>query len=76
MDIEQFDSSFTGKESAGGIRIAFADPTDKVMMKQDGYLISPGIKVFQDSSLFLTTKFFLLKSGRNRLENNHLASLI
>ncbi len=61
MDIEQFDSSFTGKESAGGIRIAFADPTDKVMMKQDGYLISPGIKVFFfiifDNQIFFAEKW-------------------
>ena len=42
MDIEQFDYSFTGKEYAGGIKIAFTDPRDRAMVNQDGYLISPG----------------------------------
>jgi len=45
LDNELFDFSFTGKESAG-FRIGFSDPRDKAMVKQDGYLISPGKKTF------------------------------
>ena len=41
LDIEQFDYLFTGRESAG-VKVAFTDPRDKAIMKQDGYLISPG----------------------------------
>jgi hypothetical protein len=41
LDIEQFDFLFTGRESAG-LNVAFTDPRDKAIMKQDGYLISPG----------------------------------
>ena len=41
LDVESFDISYSGKESLG-FRIAFTDQTDTAMMKQDGFLISPG----------------------------------
>ena len=41
LDIEMFDYSFTGKQNSG-FRIAFTDPRDKAMIKEDGYLISSG----------------------------------
>ncbi len=41
LDVDSYDFSFTGKESAG-FRLVFSDVRDKPMMRQDGYLISPG----------------------------------
>jgi len=48
LDIEQFDFLFTGRESAG-VKVAFTDPREKAIMKQDGYFISPGKKYFLDA---------------------------
>ena len=42
LDVESFDFSFSGKESLG-FRVEFSDQRDKSMIKQDGYLISPGM---------------------------------
>lgn len=50
LDIEMFDYSFTGKQNSG-FRIAFADPRDKALIKEDGYLISPGKSVYLNIQL-------------------------
>jgi hypothetical protein len=42
LDVESFDFSFSGEESFG-FRVDFSDQRDKSIIKQDGYLISPGI---------------------------------
>ena len=44
LDIEAFDHAYTGKESVG-FRIAFSDIRDKPLIKQEGFLISPGKKI-------------------------------
>ena len=41
LDVDSYDFSYTGKESVG-FRLVFSDVRDKPMMRQDGYLISPG----------------------------------
>ena len=43
VDVESFDFTYSGKESFG-FRVEFSDQRDKSMIKQDGYLISPGTK--------------------------------
>jgi len=43
LDVDSFDFSYTGKESVG-FRLVFSDVRDKPMLRQDGYLISPGKK--------------------------------
>ncbi len=50
LDIEMFDYSFAGKQNSG-FRIAFADPRDKALIKEDGYLISPGKSVYWNIQL-------------------------
>ena len=41
LDAESFDYAYDGKDSVG-FRFVIADQSDKAMLKQDGYLISPG----------------------------------
>jgi hypothetical protein len=43
LDIESLDYSHTVEEAVG-LRIAFSDQRDMPMIKQNGYMISPGIK--------------------------------
>ncbi len=70
LDIEMFDISFTGKQNAG-FRIAFTDPRDKAMIKEDGYLISPGQYFFNQCNLckdFASSQFHYnsIKNCNNR----------
>ena len=41
LDVDSFDTSFAGKESVG-FRLVFSNVRDAPMVRQDGYLISPG----------------------------------
>ena len=41
LDVEGFDYSHNGNDSVG-FRFVFVEQSDKPMLKQDGYLISPG----------------------------------
>jgi len=41
LDVETFELSYSGKGSAG-FKLVFSDVRDNPMVRQDGYLISPG----------------------------------